>query len=231
MAKRSNDTVAEAGKSKVRFVYAEVEGSDDSLKSFMATIATAMARPATSHHRALPAERPESVQQDGGNSQVNQADGALPKTDDSETLGIPDSGPNPSSNATASRGRRRGGGQKMDRNSGLSLVPNLDFVPTGKKSLKDFFAERGPRTSEEKILVYISYMAETLELPKITVNHVFSCFQPTGEKYPADLPQTIRNIIKKKAWLAQDGDNLSVTTQGSNYLSHDMGRRSEGGAR
>lgn len=54
MAKRSNENVGEIGKSKIRFIYAEVEGSDQSLQSLMGTMAAAMSRPATAiHHRSL----------------------------------------------------------------------------------------------------------------------------------------------------------------------------------
>ena len=228
MAKRSNDTVAEAGKSKIRIVFAEVEGSDDSLKSFMATIATAMARPATSHHRALPAGRPELVQPDGGASHADQADDALLKTDDSEAPGIPDSGPDPSSNATASTRRQRGDGQKVDRNSNLSLVPDLNLAPQDKRSLNDFITEVKPATDEERVLTFVQYMRETLGLQEITQNHVFSCFKQGSRKIPADLPQTIRNIVRKKGWLVVEGKNIRVSTSGSNHILHEMGGPSQG---
>lgn len=229
MAKRNGESGGEIGKSKIRFIYAEVEGSDQSLQTLMSTMAAVMNKPPTgSHHRALIAARPEAVPQGGEASQTNPAEDAPVKSDNWGTLQETESDPNAASVASTEGRRTRGERQKVDRNSNLLLVPDLDLIPDGKKALKAFLAEKGPKTAEEHVLAFVQYMSETLGLPTITAGHVFSCFKRMGTKIPADLPQTIRNIVRKKGWLTTDGESIRVATAGSNHVLHEMGRPPQG---
>jgi len=49
------------------------------------------------------------------------------------------------SNDTSAVPVRKRGGPKTDRNAGIKLVPDLDFVPDDKQSLRKFFAEKDPK--------------------------------------------------------------------------------------
>lgn len=229
MAKRSNENVGEIGKSKIRFIYAEVEGSDQSLQSLMGTMAAAMSRPATAiHHRSLTGGPPEAVPQSSGAPQTNPTEDTSEKTNDWGTPQESGSDANATSGAGTEEKRARGDRQKVDRNASLTIVSDLDLVPQDKQPLRDFLAEKKPTTAEEHVLAFVQYMSETLGLATITTNHVFSCFKPMGRKIPADLPQTIRNIVKKKGWLKMDGESIRVSTTGSNYVLHEMGRTPQG---
>ncbi len=68
-------------------------------------------------------------------------------------------------------------------------------------------------------------LKNTVEVQKIGLNHVFSCFKETGERLPLALPQTCRNAANAKGWLdTADQNDLKITTQGTNLVEKDLPR-------
>jgi len=122
------------------------------------------------------------------------------------------------SNDSAAVPTRKRGGPKTDRNAGIKLVPDLDFVPNGKEALKKFFAEKEPKNDMEQVLVLVYYMQHTLTLPAIGPRHILTAFKHVGKPVPVDLRATIRNIKNQKVWLNfTDWEAIRVTTQGDNF--------------
>jgi hypothetical protein len=216
MAKRVNDD-AGADKGKIRLLYAEVEGNNQSLQDALKTMVTAMNRPVqliTAPSRIAP-NSPAGL-----GTQAEQP--AFEDQTSAETL---DDGPSVESNDTsAGPTRKRGGGPKTDRNAGIKLVPNLDFVPDGEDALKKFFAEKGPKSDMEQVLVLVYYMQHTIALPAIGPGHILTAFKDVGKPVPVDLRGTIRNMKNQKAWLNfTDLEAIRVTTQGDNIVEHELG--------
>ncbi len=225
MAKRSNENGGETGKSKIRFIYAEVEGSDQSLQSLMGTMAAAMGRPTVAnHHRALTVARSEAVQQNGDAPPIHSADETLQTAGDRDAPQEDAAGPNPAAAAASDGKRLRGDRPKTDRNTGLTPIGDLDLMPKGKKSLSDFTSEKDPRTDEDHVLLFVYYLTQIATVSPINVNHILTCFKAVSRKVPADLRQTIRNIAKKRAWISSDMDDLKTTTVGENYVEHTLGK-------
>lgn len=216
MVRRVNHQDSVGDRGKIRFVYAEVEGNNQSLqdlmKAMMATmnpviqVAPSPKRIASSNSKPVEDDEP---------SLFNE----MPETQDQVSSAEPTVEVGGNGNK-----RARGEGPKVDRNSGMNLVADLDLMPNGKQSLKDFVAEKKPGTAEEQVLVFVYYMSQNLGLTPITANHVLSCFKPLGKKIPVDLRATIRNVAKNKAWLNADFDNLRITTQGTNHVEHELGK-------
>lgn len=218
MAKRNSDQDNGMDKGKIRFIYAEVEGNNQSLQDLMKTMISAMNRTSQSIPavKQIPNTAPPSLT-------ATDAEGTLFGADLEEGEGSEE----PISDHENVPRQKRGDGPKTDRNAGLSLVADLDLMPDGKQSLKDFITEKKPGSAEEQVLIFVYYMVHTLSLSPITANHVLSCFKPVGKKVPVDLRQTIRNVAKNKAWLNTDLDNLRITTQGENHVDHVLGQSPE----
>lgn len=221
MARKQQEDVA-TDKGKIRFIYAEVEGNNQSLQDALKTMFAAMNRPAqlvngsgarAAHSPATLAAQAEQV--------VAEDEAAPDSVDEAASLETDDA-------ARAVVARKRGAGQKVDRNAGIKPVPDIDFVPDGKQSLKGFFAEKDPKKDMEQVLVLVYYMHHTLALSAIGLGHILSAFKDVGKPVPVDLRSTVRNMKDKKVWLNfTDMDALRVTTQGDNYVEHELGTEAD----
>lgn len=218
MAGKRNSDDGGADKGKIRFIYAEVEGNNQSLQDLMKTMMNAMN---TSRPVQIVNAQPQrtlanpAVDGDALNGDDLNGDGAL-------NNGTEGSGAQSAGTPRAPRGA----GTKKDRNASIKMVPNLDFVPDGKPSLKTFAADKAPDSDLEKILVATYYMQNTMGLEKIGPGHVRTALRHLGESIPLDLKQTIRNMKNDKNWLDySDLDALRVATEGENHVDHEMPKK------
>lgn len=120
--------------------------------------------------------------------------------------------------------RKRGEGDPKDRNAGIAPVGDIDFVPSGKPSLKALFAEKAAASDMDQILVLCHFLQHTLQLPKYGPGHILSGFKHVGKPVPKDLKATIRNMKKEKAWLSFTAmESIRLTTVGENRVEHELG--------
>jgi hypothetical protein len=104
-------------------------------------------------------------------------------------------------------------------------VPNLNFRPGGKRSLKEFLEEKSSKSDLETVLATVYYMQNVMALSKVGPSHVMTAFKEAGIAIPADLKQTIRNVKNSRMWLNfADIDDIRTTTQGDNFVEHEMGK-------
>ena len=128
------------------------------------------------------------------------------------------------------RRAQRGQGPKQDRNAGIAVVGDVDFVPNGKTPLKGFFAEKKPKTDMDQVLVICYWLQHILAVPAITPGHVLSGLKHVAEPIPKDLAQTIRNAAKKKGWFnVSDINAIRLTTVGENVVEHELGKVADTG--
>lgn len=110
----------------------------------------------------------------------------------------------------------------------LQLVKDLDLRPENKTSLRDFYAEKQPKTQHEQMAVFVYYLCNILEMNGVTPNHVFTCFDNVGKRPPNDLPQILRNCARKEGWIdTKDSSAIKIETMGVNMVKHDLPRKSE----
>jgi hypothetical protein len=105
----------------------------------------------------------------------------------------------------------------------MSIVKELNLRPEGKQSWRDFYASKQPSTQEHTITAAIYYLKCILDVDKLTPQHVFTCFKDVSVRTPKNLPQTIRDIAKRKGWLdTSDRGNIKITNHGENFVEHDL---------
>lgn len=211
MARRSSDPISGSDKAKVRVVFAEVEGNNESVQEALRTMVSAMSRPIVRVVQTTPVDQAPALTHQGSPDDV-----------DGEAFGH-----EPAESATDSADRkRRGSGPKTDRNAGISLVPDLDFRPKGHPTLREFFAQKAPRTDMEEILVVVHYMKQSMGLSKIGLGHIRTALHDVGKSMPLDLKSTVRNMKRNKAWLNFSSlDDITTATAGDNHVLHDMGKK------
>ncbi len=214
MARRNNDSIPGADKAKVRGLFAEVDGNNESVQEALKTMLSAMSRPV----------RVISEQSANGNASVllsradaEEVEKTIDQVDEVDALS--------EEPVPLSARRPRGTGKKTDRNAGLNLVPDLNFRPSGKQALKDFIDHKNPKNDLEAGLAAVHYMQHVMGLTKIGPAHVMTAFKEAGKAIPVDVRQTIRNVKKSKIWLNfTDIEDIRTTTQGDNFIEHEMGK-------
>jgi hypothetical protein len=213
MAKRSNEAAPAADKAKVRVFFAEVEGNNDSVQEALKTMVSAMSRPVrVISEQNGNGKAPLLVQQ----ANADEVDESIEEVEDAGAVSEEPEGTN--------NRKPRGTGRKIDRNAGLNLVPNLNFRPDGKRSLKEFVEAKKPDSDLETVLAAVYYMQHEMLQSKISPSHVMTVFKEVGKAIPADLRQTIRNVKKTRMWLNfADIEDIRTTTQGDNFVEHEMG--------
>lgn len=220
MAKRQNESGGNPQPARVR--YFELEGSDETIQKALATFER-MRNPAISP--SLSTKRLVSSDKTSPEPTLFEDNDTVA---DAEVMAGSDEGQD--DDATNQR-RKRGDGPSVDRNSGITAAGDLDFYPQGEPSLKDFFAEKAPKSDVERCLVFCYYLQETLATSPFGIRHVMAGFRDMRERIPADLRGTLRNMREgkkgSKGWLSiKDLDNIRVTTGGLNLVLHEMGKKS-----
>ena len=216
MARRPQTIEQPAEQGKFRVFYAEGVGTLQDLANVLSTVVrqqpTIQGRVSQIPQQLLPAARSNEVEGTAVEPDL------VPESEDAPSVEL-------SSSAPESNGqkRRRGDGQKVDRNAGIELVPNLDFVPTGKTPLKTFFVEKSPASDMEQVLVIAHYFQHTMVSPAFGPGHILTAFKHVGKPIPVDLKGTIRNMRRGKVWLNfTDIEHIRVTTEGDNHVEHEL---------
>jgi len=214
MARRNNDPPSVGDNAKVRVVFAEVEGSNESVQEALKTMVAAMSRPVRIIQTKSIDDVPALVQQENDTPTINEIlDSEAPSA--------------PGKEADVAR-KPRGSGPKTDRNAGIALVPDLNFRPENSPTLREFFAEKAPGNDMEEILVVTYYMQHTMGLSNIGLGHIRTALKDVGKGIPLDMSQTARNMRNKKAWVKYTQlDNITTATAGENHVLHDMGKKAQ----
>jgi hypothetical protein len=201
MAKKSS-----GGQGRIRFLYADVAGDNETIQESMKALQLAMAK-------SMPNSRP--VISPGANGrgaaaaaiEYQQDDTDLAEVDNDMVVDVPAE--------TKPRTKRKP--------PQMSLVKDLDLRPEGEPTLREFFAELNPDTQTQKVAVFVYYLHHKAGIEAITANHVFTCFKEVGVKPPGDLPQIIRNTASKHGWVdCSNADDIKITNRGEALVEHDL---------
>ena len=110
----------------------------------------------------------------------------------------------------------------------MEILKNLDLVGGGKKESLSAMLERlKPKSNFERNLIFVHYLSEVCGIERVTHDHVYTCYHMTlGLKIPAQLRQSLWDMSSRHGWLDTASlEDISVTTDGINYLEHDMPAR------
>lgn len=108
-------------------------------------------------------------------------------------------------------------------------VKDLNLRPSGKKSARDFVAEKNPTNQKQKCVVALYYLLHELELEKASIDHIYTFFKDCSWPVPADLPNTLHQA-GSAGWLdTADATDIKITPMGENVVEHDLPKKSKQG--
>lgn len=110
------------------------------------------------------------------------------------------------------------------RPGGPSQIKELDLTPKGKTSLRDFVAEKQPKTQHDKNVVSVYYLVHELEIKEpITVDHVYTCYRDMNWPVPSNPGNSLALTASRKRYLdTSDLDNIKVAPAGLNRVEHGL---------
>lgn len=97
-------------------------------------------------------------------------------------------------------------------------LPNINFEPEGKESLKSLFEKYNFKNDKEKNLFFTYYLDEILNISDITFDHIYSSYDVLNLRISENLPQTIRNTASKTGWIEINNSKISISTKGRNQI-------------
>jgi hypothetical protein len=204
----------ENGKARVRVFFGEIEGDNETIRDGLRSIAAAVNKTFQTGPtivRVLAAEKEMTEAQ-----LVEQVQEHLEVNATAEMI-EPDNGPFSTTRApnSAASGKRRA--------PTYSLVKELNLGPESNKSLREFYKEKKPSNQQQQLAVIVYYLHHILGLPKITVNHVYTCLKDVDERVPPHLSQSIRNTASLKGWVdSSNSGGLKTTITGDNFVEKDL---------
>jgi hypothetical protein len=216
---------------RVRWVEVELNGADTTIEEALRAVER-MRRPVIELPSRPKFIAPSPTPLDGGTATTAPPSDLAPSKRDDEVLqseaGTTESAPGaaPHFDGPEPLRKKRGTGDRKNRNAGIKADGDIDFVANSKQSLKDFFAQKTPNSDMDKVLVICHFLQYTAQCAKIGPGQVLTAFRHVAKPIPRDLKQTIRNI-EKKAWISfnSDIDHVRLTTEGENRVEHQLGKR------
>jgi hypothetical protein len=207
----------DSGKSRVRIFYADVEAGDESTERVLHSLATAFARamqpPQRQVVRALPATSEKGTK--SHSEQGSLFDDAGQPAEEIEEVDVIDEAP------LEERAQKKPPAKRKAPT--YAIVKDLNLKPEGKKSLREFFAEKQPRDQQEQFAVILYYFCNVIEVSNIGANHIFTGFKEVEMRSPLDILSLARKVAHRKGWVdSSNSDNLRMPVRGQNFVEQDL---------
>lgn len=129
------------------------------------------------------------------------------------------------------KAKRRVGTKKKatgdDIGSGIvANSPKLDkYLDTS--ALPAFYAAYEPKNNPEKILVFLKFLTETINIDEPNTDQVFTCFKKVNEKIPKAFAQAFHDTSTKNGYIDfKSPTDIKITIAGDNHINHSMKKKS-----
>lgn len=112
--------------------------------------------------------------------------------------------------------------------SGISVdAPKLDKnLDTAK--LGAFYAQYEPKNNADKILIFLKFITEELEIENPNTDQVYTCFKKTGEKIPRAFAQAFYNTSSRSGFIDfRSSTDIGITIAGDNRFNHELKKAAE----
>jgi hypothetical protein len=195
--------MAKNNRGRIRVFFAEFEGDSETIQEGLQAISVAVNKTFQSTPKTI-----KILSASENSAEENDALEEITSEDEEEVL----------NGAANSKSKR-----SSYKPPTMTIVRDLDLRPDGKSSWRDFYTEKKPATQGEIITLAVYYLKRILDLEKVTPDHVFTCFKDVKRRTPKDMPQSIRDIAKRKGWVdTSERGNIKITNHGENFVEHDL---------
>lgn len=101
----------------------------------------------------------------------------------------------------------------------LKKLNNINFNPEGLESLESFYKNHVNSNDHERNLLFVYYLQEILKIEKISLSHIYTCYDVLELRISESFPQAVRNTKSKKGWIeTEDTSNITLTVKGKNKI-------------
>ena len=101
-------------------------------------------------------------------------------------------------------------------------------MPEGKQTLREFYAEKGPKTLQEQVTVVLYYLTRIIERDGIGANHIYTALKDVSVPIPPDIGHTARLTSNRKGWIdSSKSDDLKIAIGGENFIEHELPRKQD----
>lgn len=112
--------------------------------------------------------------------------------------------------------------KKPSKVESYEIVKDLILTAEGDKpSLKQFYAEKNPKSNYERNVVFCYYLQKIKIIKPIGINHIYTCYKEVKQRtgsISVSLSETSR-----KGWLdTSDMSDIKITPRGENYVEYDL---------
>ena len=130
-----------------------------------------------------------------------------------------------SPSGSKSSGTKRTANKKAKGRTSAADLKNLDLRPKNKKSFRDLANEKTPTSHQEKCVLAVYYLKDTLKESAVSAGHIEACFLDGNWRLPTDLDNTLQFTSSTKKWLVtSDMNDIGLTAAGKNLVRHDLPR-------
>lgn len=92
-------------------------------------------------------------------------------------------------------------------------------------SFKTFVAEKKPTSAKEFNAVVVYYLQKIAGLPKVSLNHAYTCYTEAQRRPPEAFRQSFIDTKNREGWVEFDAEgNLRIPHRGSVFVEHDLPR-------
>ncbi|MBO8130969.1 MAG: hypothetical protein H0Z29_05560 [Candidatus Marinimicrobia bacterium] len=123
---------------------------------------------------------------------------------------------------------KKGSKRKISSKETFTIVKDLNLMgPKDKPTFKDFYGGKKPKSNIEFNVVSIYYLKKILNIEKVNLNHIYTCYKEVGRKIPSNLKQSIYDTSGPKYGYidASNSNDLKLPTTGENLVEHELPRK------
>jgi len=111
-------------------------------------------------------------------------------------------------------------GKSKGSKESYTLIKDLDLTKGDREaSLKDYYKEKSPSSFVDKNVVFVFYLKKIANVSKVTLNHIYTCYEEVGSRKPSAFKQSVADTSSKKGYLdTASFEDINVSIRGENLI-------------
>lgn len=113
-----------------------------------------------------------------------------------------------------------------DSGSGVNVkAPKLD-KNLDTANLLEFYKGFEPKNNSEKILIFLKFINDILNIDNANTDQIYTCYKKTGEKIPSAYAQAFHDASSKHGYIDfNSASDIKVTISGDNHFNLDIKKK------
>lgn len=131
--------------------------------------------------------------------------------------------------AAKPRAKRRPVTKKKSANEEIGVGVFADSPKLDKNldtsQLVKFYGQFVPKNNSEKILIFLKFLTDILQIEKPNTDHIYTCFKHTSERIPKAFAQAFYDTSTKLGYIDfRSPTDIVITIAGDNHFNHTLKR-------